>query len=282
MKTRILSAGVLFLAVVATTARPVQAADKEQRQMMADLRILQEQSQQLQNLVGALSQSLADAIKALNQRLDEQTTANRKAFADQKLVIDNAANDLRILRERVDDNSVRVGSLTQELDALRQSVTALGAPRAAFGGGEPDTTSPAPSAPQAAAPPGVGTSPQKLLDGAQSDYWGGQYPLAALGFEQYLAAFPNSPQADYAQYYVGNSYFQDGNYPKAIDAYNTLIKNYPRSSWVSEAYVKLGISHQTLKDTEKARQAYEYVIKTYPDSVAATIAQQKLPSLPKR
>jgi tol-pal system protein YbgF len=287
MKTRILGASVLAAIVVATTA-PLHAADKEQRQMMADLRILQEQSQQLQNLVGQLSQSLAEAIKAVNQRLDEQTTANRKSFADQKLVIDNAASDLRILREKVDDNSVRVGSLTQELDALRQSVAALNTPRSSFGSTEPDTVTPAASADPAAAPPvpaspaGVGASPAKLLEGAQGDYWGGQYDLAILGFDSYIKSFPNSPQADYAQYYIGNSYYQKGSYQQAIDAFNAVIKNYPKSPYVPEAYAKMGISYQTQKETDKARQAFEYVIKTYPDSVAATIAQQKLTSLPKR
>lgn len=289
MRTRIFGAIVLAAAVTASSV-PLQAADKEQRQMMADLRILQEQSQQLQNLIGQLSQSLNDAIKAVNQRLDDQTTANRKSFADQKLVIDNAAADIRILKEKVDDNSVRVGSLTQELDALRQSVAAINAPRS-LGAPEPDNFTPAPAADNGAAPAasaGGGAapvqvgSPAKLLEGAQGDYWGGNYDVAILGFDSYLKSFPNSPQADYAQYYIGNSYYQKGEYQKAIDAFNAVIKTYAKSSYVPEAYAKMGISYQTLKDTDKARQAFEYVIKNYPDSVAATIAQQKLTSLPKK
>src|SRR6187551_2238657 len=99
-RTRV-TAALLTLTLVPALA---SAADKEQRQMMADLRILQEQSQQLQNLITALNESL----KAVNQRLDEQNATSRKAFADQKLVIDNVSNDLRILREKVDDNNVRV------------------------------------------------------------------------------------------------------------------------------------------------------------------------------
>ncbi len=64
--------------------------------MMADIRILQEQSQQLQNLIAALTET----IKAVNGRIDEQTAANRKAFADQKLVVDTLANDIRVVREK--------------------------------------------------------------------------------------------------------------------------------------------------------------------------------------
>src|SRR6267154_2201363 len=109
----------LFTIVLALVmARPASAANKEHQQLMADLRILQEQSQLLQNMVG----SLADAIKSVNTRLDQQTEANRRAVADEKLLVETLANDLRVVREKVDDNNVRVGSLSQEVDALRQLV----------------------------------------------------------------------------------------------------------------------------------------------------------------
>ena len=85
---------------------------------MADLRMLQEQAQLLQNLIGTLT----DAMKAVNARLDQQAEVNRKAFADQKLVVDNLTNDVRVVREKLDDNNVRIGSLSQELDSLRQSM----------------------------------------------------------------------------------------------------------------------------------------------------------------
>src|SRR5262245_35339062 len=119
-------------------ASSAAAADKETRQMMADIRILQEQSQQLQNQIQALIATLNESIKAVNARIEDQTNANRKSLADQKLVIDTMANDLRMLREKVDDNNVRVGSLGQEIEALRQSVSASNAPRpvgAEMGGG---------------------------------------------------------------------------------------------------------------------------------------------------
>ena len=108
--------GVILL----TAASPASAANKEHQQLMADLRMLQEQSQLLQNLLG----SVTEALKAVNTRLDQQAETTRKAFADQKLVIDNLTNDVRIIREKLDDNNVRIGSLSQEVDSLRQSLQA--------------------------------------------------------------------------------------------------------------------------------------------------------------
>lgn len=268
-----------FLAVSA--AMPAHAADKETRQMMADIRILQEQSQQLQNLIATLTET----IKAVNGRIDEQTAANRKAFADQKLVVDTLANDLRVVREKVDDNNVRIGSLSQELDALRQSVTALGSMRAAPPDADPAAAGADPNATPTAPPPSptgaaaLGQSPQKLLDSALADYYAGQYDLAILGFESYVKTFPQSPQASFAQLHIGQSQMQLGKYEPAVAAFDVVIRNYPRSNEVPDAYVRKGTALKTLRQAEQARQAFEFVIKTYPDSVAATVAQQRLQEL---
>jgi tol-pal system protein YbgF len=272
----------LSLALAAVLASPAAAADKEQRQMMADLRILQEQSQQLQNLIGALGTTLSEAVKAMNARLDEQANSNRKAFADQKLVIDTLSADLRVLREKVDDNNVRVGSLTQELEALRQTVAAMNVPRAASEpdinapGGSPADPGAAPPAPAAGGAAAIGASPQKLFDSALADYWAGQYDLAVLGFDSYVKTFPQSPQADQAQLNIGNSYFNDAKYEKAIEAYDLFIRTYPKSNSLPDAYTRKGSALKFLKQNDKAREALEFVIKNYPDTTAATVAQQRL------
>jgi tol-pal system protein YbgF len=280
---------VLPVALIATFALPASlaAADKETRQMMADIRILQEQSQQLQNQIQALITTLGDSIKAVNARLEDQTNANRKSLADQKLVIDTMANDLRVLREKVDDNNVRVGSLGQEIDALRQSVSSMNAPRpfgfepagtdsAAGGATPPDATAPPPVAGAAA----VGASPKKLLDGALADYFAGQFDLAAMGLESYVRTFPQSPEAPEAQLRAGNSYLQTGKYDKAVEAYDVVIRTYSKSSSVPEAYAKKGVALISLKQYDRAREALEYVVKNYPaDNAAVGLAQQRLTDL---
>jgi tol-pal system protein YbgF len=285
MRIRI-PAAILALALVGAVAPPAAAADKETRQMMADIRILQEQSQQLQNLLASLNES----IKAVNVRIEEQTNSSRKSFADQKLVIDTLTGDLRVVREKVDDSNVRVGSLSQELDALRQSVISAAAPRSAGLDPDPGTAAapPADGAPLAAAPPSgaaaVGASPQRLFESARADYYAGQFDLAILGFEAFLKTFPQAPQAPDAQVHIGHAYFQAGKYPQAIEAYDNLIRTFPKSSVVPDAYVRKGTALKSIGDAEKARAAFQYVIDNYPDTTGASIAQQRLLELtpPKR
>src|SRR5262245_57896937 len=111
--TRRMPAAIAAASLAFSLITPVHAANREHQQMMADIRMLQEQSQQLQLLLG----SLGEALKQLNARLDDQSNATRKAFADQKLLVDNLTNEVRVVREKIDETNVRVTSLGQEVEA---------------------------------------------------------------------------------------------------------------------------------------------------------------------
>jgi TolA-binding protein len=273
MKLR--SFGALCSLILLVAASPASAANKEHQQMMADLRMLQEQSQLLQNLIG----SVTDTLKAVNTRLDQQAETNRKAFADQKLVIDNLTNDVRVIREKLDDNSVRVGSLTQEVDSLRQSIQQMGSRPSPTSDADPQAAG-SPSgaaAPSGGQPlPAVGASPQKVFDSAQSDYYSGQYDLAILGFVDYIKSYPKSEMADDAQVYICTAYLQDGKNGKAVEACDLAIRTYPSGDKIPDAYYRKGLALQNLRDLNGAREAWEHVMNTNPDSDAGRLAKQRL------
>lgn len=273
----------MLLLLGISLAAPAWAADKETLQMMADIRMLQEQTQQLQNLLGAVG----EALKTVSGRLDQQTEVNRRAFADQKSTIDTLAADLRVVRERVDDSNVRIGSVSQEVEALRQSIELLNAPAvAAVEPTSPSTTDPGgppapPPAPTPVAPrsAAIGMSPTRLFDEAKAMYWAGQNDLAVMGFESYIKTFPKSEQADDAQLLIGSAYLQAGTNDKAVEAYDVAIRTYPNSNVLPEAYYRKGVALQNLKQLDRAREAFETVTTKYPDSFEATLAKQGLQKL---
>jgi tol-pal system protein YbgF len=268
---------VAFLVAVASP-QPASAANKEHQQLAADIRMLQEQTQILQNLLTTLNESL----KAVNTRLDDQTNAMRKAFADQKLLIDNLSSDLRVVREKVDDNNVRIASLTQEVDALRQAVQQMASrPTTTDAGAAPGSGAPAAAAPTDAAPPPppVGVSPKQLYDTAWVDYTSGQWDLAIQGFEAYIRSFPKSEQASDAQVNIGQAYDYAGNKQKALEAYDKAIRDYPNGKALPDAYYKKGLVLRDLKQPDLAREAFETVVKNYPNTDAATLAKQQLDQL---
>jgi len=271
MSPRTIRALVALLLAV-SVATPAYAVDKEQRQLMADVRMLQEQNQQLQNLLG----SIAEAIKSVNARIDEQANTTRKTLADQKLVIDNLTSDVRVIREKLDDNNVRLGSLRQELDALRQGVEQLGA-RPVTSDATPGVTPDGSPAPLAAAPPAaVGTSPDKLFDSAWSDYTLSQWDLAIAGFQAFITQFPKAEKADDAQVLIGNCYLGAGKNDKAVEAYDLAIRAYPAGNALPEAYYRKGLALRNLKQADRAREAFETVVKNYPNSAEASLSRQRL------
>jgi tol-pal system protein YbgF len=266
-------AAALLTAAVLAAPRPAAAANKEHQQLMADLRMLQEQSQQLQNMLG----TLAEAIKAVNTRLDQQAEAERRTNADAKLLIETLTKDLNVVREKVDDNNVRVGSLSQEIDALRQLVQQA-ITRQSTGVESPSPGLPGPGAPPPAVAPttATGASPTKTYEQAYGDYALGLYDIAIDGFQAFLKDSPRATQAPQAQFYIGSAYLNDGKYDKAVEAFDTLIRSYASSSLVPDAYYRKGVALRSLKQADRAKEAWEFVAKNYPDTPAGTLAKQAL------
>ncbi|HKY21540.1 MAG TPA: tol-pal system protein YbgF [Vicinamibacterales bacterium] len=273
---RVALAWAVALAYIGLTPATPAAADREHQQLMADLRMLQEQTQQLQ----ALMNGLGEALKQVSSRLDDQASLERKAFADSKVQMDTISGDLRIVREKIDETNVRVGSVFQELESLRQAIPESGSLQTA-----PPTSDGA--IPGATPPQAAGTSttpmnpgsPQRAWQSSFADYMSGNYSLAVIGFQSFLSSFPKSSQAHEAQLFVGESLLADKKDADAVTAYDRVIANYPRSASVPQAYYKRGRALENLREPDRARESYETVIKEYPDTAQANLAKQRLEAL---
>jgi len=281
MSREVSSRFALAALLTVTLSATAGAANKEHQQMMADIRMLQEQTQLLQAHLVALT----EALRTVTAKLDEQAGTSRKAFADQKVLTDTISSDLRVVREKVDDNNVRIGSLSQELEALRMAIPqAPSAPVTPTGGDQPGAPPPAAGNTQPQAPPPVnpGVSPDRLYTMAWADFGAGQYNLAISGFENYIRSFPKSEQAGGAQYYIGESYYQQGMFREAVTAYDRGISDYPNSKMLPDMYYKRGLALNALGQTDRARESWEFVVKTYPNSDAGRLAKQSLERMIRR
>ena len=257
---------------------PAHGADREHQQMMADIRMLQEQTVRLHLMLGTLDETL----QTLLTKLDSQAEETRRAFADQKLMVENVMGGVRIVREKVDETNVRVSSVAQEVEALRQAIPPMTAPVTVLTV-DPETGLPTDSAPvpaaAVAAPINPGVSPQRMYDTAWADYTTGQWALAIQGFEAYLSSFPRSELADEAQFFIGSTHYADGQYREAAGAFEEVVLNYPDGNMVADALYKRGLALERLGEPERARQAFELVVQNYPDHNMANLAQQALDRL---
>lgn len=274
-------AAALALAYVGFIPATPAAADREHQQIMADLRILQEQTQQLQ----ALMTDLGEALKAVNSRIDDQTALERKAFADGKVQMDTISGDLRVVREKVDETNVRLGTITQELESIRDAIPPPGAFQQAPLPGEPSAAPGTPGGvtpPQTSGSPPAGLNSQRLFDSSWGDYTTGAYDLAIKGFEDYVRYFPKGSRAHEAQLLIGESLAWQKKDMDAITAYDRVIANYSGSPSVPTAYYKRGMAFERLGEAARARESYDVLTKQFPDSAPATLAKQRLDGLTNR
>ncbi len=286
MMRRASALAIAAIVVAGPAVVPLSAANREHEQMMADIRMLQEQNQQLQRALATLT----EALRTISARIDEQAETQRKSFADQKLLVDNLSGDIRVVREKLDETNVRLNSLSQDIEGVRQMIPPPGATGSLVPpSGPPDASStqePTAGTAPVTVPPtaaqATGTTPRRLYDTAMADYMGGQWSLAISGFETYLKTYPKSDQADDAQYYIGESYAGDSKFKEAAAAYERVIEDYPQSDILALAWYKLGLAYDRLGQADRARDAFERVVKDYPDSDAGRLARQNLERLNRR
>jgi tol-pal system protein YbgF len=283
----------LLLALLPAMAAPAAAQNREHLQLAAELRMLQEQNQQLSV---ALTQ-LTEALKAVNARLDTSEEFQRRRFADQEVLVKNLGSDLGTIRERTQDTDTRLRTLKDEIDALRQTFLSLPAllaqsqasaapvdpssplPPTTSPPADGATTAPRPPAPVLTLPDTAGLSPNRVFDTAFSDYSSSQYASAIAGFQQVIKNFPTAERADDAQFFIGESLVNMNRLPEAIDAYNLVIQQYPNGDQVDMAYYRRGFAESLMGRTDAARASWEEVVKRFPNSQGASLAKQRLAGL---
>ena len=278
---------LIALASGLTLAVPARAQNREHLLMTADLKILQQQNQELAATLAQMIQLLNETAKALNTRIDQTNESIKKGFADQSLTLNTTAGDVRKTLAQTQDAATRLGELKEEVEALRTSIPALLSRLAppADPSFAPDPN--AVSAAGAAAPPvagqappsTLGLSPERMFNTAVADYGGGNYVAAIQGFQEFIKTFSTSPRAAAAQQYIGDSEYLQNHWEQALAAYNLVIQNYPKSDQIPWAYYKRGLVQSRLGQAANARVSFETVVKQFPDTEPAVMSLSRLQSL---
>ena len=81
---------------------------------------------------------------------------------------------------------------------------------------------------------------------------GGQADKADKGLTDYLAKYPNDPQADAISYLDASAYQKDKNYNAAVNAADRSIREYPNGRYIAESY---SVKAQALRSLGKLDEA---------------------------
>lgn len=215
------------------------------------------------------------------QQLQSETKALR---GDIDTLRHDTENDASRQRELYVDVDRRLQALEQ---AERAAANTPPAGQGAFPAVAPSTPpaqsaappSAAPAAP-AAAPPAAVPRPvgndQQNYQAAFNLIQARKYDDARKAFSTFLAAFPSSPLADNAQYWLAETHYVERHFADALPEFQKVIDKYPQSSKMPDALLKVGYCNYELKNMEAARAALQQVKQQFPDTTAARLASQRL------
>jgi tol-pal system protein YbgF len=118
-----------------------------------------------------------------------------------------------------------------------------------------------------------------IYDNAYLDLNRGNYPLAMIGFQDYLRRSPGSDLSDNAQYWIGECYYAQRDFRRAIDELTLVDRDYPLGDKVPAALLKIGYSHLQLEEREEAKEVLRDLINRFPTSDEAAQARAKIKSI---
>jgi tol-pal system protein YbgF len=108
----------------------------------------------------------------------------------------------------------------------------------------------------------------EMYDLAYNYMLAGDYQLAETSFRQYADTYPDAKDVPDAQYWLGESLYQQQKYTDAAEVFLTAQKTYPKNAKAPEMMLKLGMSLAKLDNRETACVTFKEVSKRYPQMSA--------------
>lgn len=254
--------------------------------LQSDMRILEDRLISLERKNADLQQALSQnrqEKQALEQELqqygsliEEKDVSLRSQSAGLQATADQIRSEIQALNGRLEETAFR---LNQRIDGLeRQIQTAPPSPSGGFSGAAGSSGAGTNPVSNRAPPPPTGSADVLYATGKQA-FDQQDYEEAGRHFRQLLNLYPQAPQADNAQFWLGDILYQQRNFEEAILAYQQVIENYPDGNKVVAALLKQGFAFAALGDKPNAELILQELINRFPHTRESRIAEQKLETL---
>ena len=207
----------------------------------------------------ATLEELNEDIRILNGRVEEMEYAFKQQQQNAADIESNREAKLNSIAERVEENSDRLNRMDQYLN-LESSKKRVAA-----------------AAP--AAPVKKPSSEDEVYRSAKQAFDQGDFEAARKRFQDFIKRYPNSKNADNAQFWIGEIYYREKWYEKAILEYQHVIEKYPKGNKAPAALLKQGLAFSNIGDTANAKLILQELGRKYPESNEAKVAAEKLKTL---
>ncbi|MDX1708180.1 MAG: tol-pal system protein YbgF [Desulfobacterales bacterium] len=246
-----------------TRLTEMEMRDAQQRQNRAELASdVEKKSQELRKQSASLRvilEEMNEDIRILSGRVEEMEYALKQQQQQAAELENKRDQKLDSVAQSVDEHSDRLNRMEQYLNLeASKKRAAVVAP---------------------AAPAKKRSSEDDVYRAAKQAFDQGDLDNARQKFQQFIQQYPNSKNADNAQFWIGEIYYREKWYEKAILEYQNVIEKYPKGNKAPAALLKQGLAFSNIGDTANAKLILQELGRKYPQSNEAKVAAEKLKTL---
>ena len=208
------------------------------------------------NLLYSLTNQLNDQVAKLNNSLSRLDVVVSNRTEDARSQDRSLLAEIRELHDKLDDNSIIISMLTQQLSDYRLQTAMRGDAGAAHG-----------------------LSQEVMFNQAMVDYMQGDFDMAIEGFMTYVETFPGGEGAARAWLHMGDSHESMNRLRQAVEAFTRVINNYPQAAVVPTALYKRGQIEVALRERDNAIADFRDILDRFPTAPEAALARAELQQL---
>ena len=219
-----------------------------------------------QELLKATAEAKAQVAK-LREVLDQATNLVQRNSADLGVQVQKLQGDLAGIIGKAEEISHTLDSVSKQFGEYRaQTDVKLEALTTKAG------TATAPPAPE---------DKDKLFDEAYKRYQQGQFEESRRLFRTFTTRYSRDDRADNAQYWLGQSYYEERKYAAAIAEFKKVLDNFPRGDATDAAMFGMALSFIELKYCTEGEAYLQDLLKRFPGSALKDKAQKKIKEVKK-
>lgn len=211
---------------------------------------------------GAEIEELRTEMSQLMGRFEEAAHFSKKTSEENQALMESVDRRMTAIEKSLSDMQERIDGYAREIESIK---------------------------PAAAEPVETGQAKEEGVKIPATDVYktgleaikAGNTEKARQSFRKYLEDYPNEPLANNAQFWIGESFFDEGNYEQAIIEYDDVIKKYPRGGKVPAAMLKQAMAFEKINDAKTASTLYKKLIVQHPETEQAKVAKKMLNKLKK-
>lgn len=207
--------------------------------------------------------SLEKEVSALSQSMKSVEDLSRKQFLDLSMSLESKEDKIKSILGKLEELESQLrtywGETKGELRELK-------------GGAK----TPIPQKRGPALPQG---NYEELYKQAFDAFQKGQYQESIRAFQEFVRAYPDTPLAPNARYWMGEGYMNVKDQEKAILSFQEVIDKYPDSEKAPRALLRQAEAFGELGDKKSSATLLRRVVELYPKTDEARVAERLLRGL---